>query len=473
MTYRLNPRDLTWDEADPARHPFDHASADREIRALGPALRVPHRPQGRAGDRAVIAWSHGPGKSWADAMSHALVERYGRWAAGWRWALDEGDFDGGPVGAWCCPRDSITTPEETLDQVVAALCEWREWLEGLAGWFAAYPLDPAAVEDQRILWDRTARSVILQVVDRTGCGSGWYGHCRQVLTWFLSSRGVAEESARELVEQAVGGRFHSWCGPEPEVVEEIAEQLAGALRPEHGARAAGPEPDRLRDWLAVRAAVPWSQAPDSGSDGPVTPARDGAAEDIRAFDGALDPARAEGLLAALELVRADAARGAVLDFALLGGWQRHVLGTAQPPPFRTRPAFAKGGRERYGIGPDTRADLDACLAKSGAGDASPAASEAGDGAERAAEGGRPLPLTARAARAYLDVCFFHPFEDGNGRAAFLALVFVLAREGITLDEVGLLRRIAFYAHVPGEGLTLARYIDLHLTETRRRAAPVA
>jgi hypothetical protein len=88
------------------------------------------------------------------------------------------------------------------------------------------------------------------------------------------------------------------------------------------------------------------------------------AEDIRGFDGALAPARAQGLLTALELLRADAARDARLDFELLRHWQRHVLGTPQPPPLRNRPAFAKGGRERYGIAPGIRARLDACLAES-------------------------------------------------------------------------------------------------------------
>ncbi|WP_311774568.1 Fic family protein [Streptomyces sp. AK010] len=76
-------------------------------------------------------------------------------------------------------------------------------------------------------------------------------------------------------------------------------------------------------------------------------------------------------------------------------------------------------------------------------------------------------MTARAARAYLDVCFFHPFDDGNARSAFLALIFVLAREGIALD--GVVRRVTFQADEPKDALTLARYIDSHITETRRRA----
>ncbi|GAA2789909.1 hypothetical protein GCM10010441_13850 [Kitasatospora paracochleata] len=449
MIHELSPVRLNWDDVDPARHPFDADAAVRVVRSLGPAARVPSCP-----DRpASRAWTRDEGKPWADAMSHALIGHYGVWAAGWRWAHDEGDFDGGPVGSWCCPPHSITTADETLALVVAALCEWRAWLESLAGWFEAHPLDLASVGEQRILWERTARNLILQVSDRTGGGSGWYGHCRQVLTWFLTRWGVEPGAAVGMVEQAIGGRFRSWTGPDAVLVEDVAERLSLSLRPDLAAeRVDPPPPDHLQSWLAVRASAPWRESPDAGADGPVVPSRDGAAEDIRAFDGTIDPARADGMLAALAAVRADAARGASLDFGLLRGWQQHVLGADQPPPFRTSPAFAKEGRERYGIGPETRAQLDACLAES------------------TADAGRPLPLTARAARAHLDVCFFHPFDDGNARAAFLTLVFVLAREGITLDDVLLLRRISFQAANPQDGPTLAQYIGIHLEGTRRNLA---
>jgi hypothetical protein len=447
----LAPGYLSWDEVDPTRHPFDSASVGQVVYSLGPTRRVPRRPDVPMADPAMSAWSWGEGKLWADAMSHALVERYGRWAVGWRWSHDEGDFDGGPVGSWCCPRDSITTPDETLAGVVAALCEWRGWLESLAGWFEAYPLDLAAVDGQRILWENAVRNLILQVTDRTGCGSGWHRHCSQVLTWFLSRWGIERDAAQELVDQAIGGRFHSWTGPDQVLVEDVAEHLALSLRPNAGPGSAGPAPDHLQRWLEVRETVPWQTVADNGAHGPAVPARDGAAEDIRAFDGAVDSRRAGGLLAALEQLRADAARGASLDFELLQGWQQLVMGTPQAPPFRTLPAFAKGGRERYGIGPDTREGLDACLAQSTA------------GVER------HIPLTARAARAYLDVCFFHPFDDGNARSAFLALVFVLAREGVALNGVGLLRRITFQADDPRDALTLTRYIEVHLAETRRSA----
>lgn len=249
----------------------------------------------------------------------------------------------------------------------------------------AYPLDLDGIEDQRILWERTVRNLILQVVDRTGCGSGWYGHCQQVLTWFLDRWGRAGRCARAC------GRGDRWAVPQLErprtvLVDDVAERVTQELSPDNRPRlAAQPAVDHLEHWLAVRETVAWHEAQDRGGYEPVTPRRDGAADDIRAFDGALDPARAEGLLAALGRLRADAARGAPLDFALLQRWQQHVLGTPRLPAFRCLPAFAKAGRERYGITPDTHARLDACLAQS------------------AKDNGTPLRLAARAARAYLDV----------------------------------------------------------------------
>ncbi|MDD9380862.1 hypothetical protein M8Z33_30275 [Streptomyces sp. ZAF1911] len=171
MIVELAPGFLTWDDVDPARQTFDCASVARTVRSLGPARCVPIRPDVPFGASAMSTWSRGEAKSWADAMSYALVQHYGSWTVGWRWAHDEGDFDGGPIGNWCCPQHSITTPEETLAYVAAALREWREWLEYLTGWFEAYPLDLTDIDDQRILWERAARNLILQVVDRTGCGA--------------------------------------------------------------------------------------------------------------------------------------------------------------------------------------------------------------------------------------------------------------------------------------------------------------
>ncbi|WP_338676587.1 hypothetical protein V1460_29165 [Streptomyces sp. SCSIO 30461] len=78
-------------------------------------------------------------------------------------------------------------------------------------------------------------------------------------------------------------------------------------------------------------------------------------------------------------------------------------------------------------------------------------------------------MRKRLARAYPDVCFFHPFDDGNARSALLTLVFVLAREGVALDDVLLLRLRPFQADEPQDARRLVDYVELHLDSTRRAA----
>ncbi|GII33865.1 hypothetical protein Pmi06nite_73070 [Planotetraspora mira] len=161
------------------------------------------------------------------------------------------------------------------------------------------------------------------------------------------------------------------------------------------------------------------------------------------FDGVVrrrDSERAERLLSALALVYADAAQEPPLTFGLVAGWQRLVLGVSTAP-FRDGDAYAKGGRERYGLSPHTQTDFARYLLESA---------------------DRRVPLPARAARAYLDVSFFHPFADGNARAALLTLAFVLRRERVMLDQVG--------------PLQTTRYADdsrawVHSAEQRRRVPP--
>ncbi|MET9220521.1 Fic family protein [Streptomyces sp. NPDC003300] len=190
------------------------------------------------------------------------------------------------------------------------------------------------------------------------------------------------------------------------------------------ASAYGTGPDALAAWCRVRRRVDWTATgADDVTAGRTTPAVDGFAAWCAGPVRRRDPVRARRLLAAYEAARADAVCEVPLTFGLLAGWQRTVLG-ADEAAFRTGDAYAKGGRERYGLNSRTPADFAECLAQS---------------ADTA------VPLAARAARTYLDVAFFHPFADGNARSALLALTYVLAREGVVLREVG--------------PLTIARYAD--------------
>ncbi|MET8696005.1 Fic family protein [Streptomyces bauhiniae] len=191
--------------------------------------------------------------------------------------------------------------------------------------------------------------------------------------------------------------------------------------------------DSLAVWLRVRGEAAWDQAPCLKRE---LPEVDG----FRAWcEGPVrlrDSGRAERLLRAYALARADAVRGARLDFALLSGWQREVLGGQAP--FRSGDAYAKDGRERYALTAHTGADFAACLREATTSD---------------------LPLAARAARAYLDVAFFHPFVDGNARAALLTLAHVLAREGVVLPEVGPLQ-VTRYADDAAGAADLAQLVGV-------------
>ena len=195
----VHPIDLTWPDVDPATHPFDPAAAAAVVAALPPAESV----------QASSAWT--------DSMTTALVGHYGSWAVGWRWAPDEGELGGGPVGVWCCPPHSIGGQDETLAKVAAALCDWRAWLTELAARFAA-------TDD----WHAAVLDLVSRVIARTNAGDVWYSHCHQVLTWYLTSRGVSADAAEQLVEEAIGGRFESWREPDPTVISAVAEHLGNA-----------------------------------------------------------------------------------------------------------------------------------------------------------------------------------------------------------------------------------------------------
>ncbi|MDG4857883.1 hypothetical protein P8605_06900 [Streptomyces sp. T-3] len=207
-----------------------------------------------------------------------------------------------------------------------------------------------------------------------------------------------------------------------------------------------PLPDALEVWLRVRASITWPRW--TGHPHPTSePTLDGFHHFFLTTRSSRDPDGTARARAALERVRADAARGARLSLPLIQGWQQIVL-NHDAVRFRTLPAFAKKGRERYGLNAETQSRFEECLTES---------TQPG------------LPLPSRAARAYLDVLFFHPFEDGVARAAMLVLAFVLASDDVTLNEVHPLQAARWADDAEG-AVDLAILLGILINASQRQLA---
>lgn len=103
-----------------------------------------------------------------------------------------------------------------------------------------------------------------------------------------------------------------------------------------------------------------------------------------------------------------------LTWAIVQDVQGTLLDLPGPAPFRRGPAYARGGLRRYGWFPAAESMLARKLE-----------ADACDG----------LHPVLQAARAYLDLIHFHPFEDGNTRAASLWLEYFLRRARIQLPPL--------------------------------------
>lgn len=390
MARQVYPGALTWAEVDPARCPL----SDDDVAALRDALLRCARDE--------------------NAYNDVVIARCGDWASGWRWAGDEGSIGGGVVHAWCCASHSIKGSDaEVVDRVVGGLQDWRAWLTHLADLFTHLaPRD----DDVTGRLARALTEILAEVSQATSCGDAWYNHAEQVLGWYLERWGASAAQASEAVGHACAGIFESWVSVPEATAERMANDLAADAARFVDVVASDDDLGRHR---AVRRRLDPASTPASR---PSIGRIDGHARYIDDVDGARDPERAVRMHNAVRVAR-DLARGGVwVDLDLVR--QLHDVAVEGAVGFRGAAAFAKAGRERYGFSDDVIAACNDALG------------EADDG---------NLPLMFRAARAYLDVLFFHPFVDGNARAARLVFDFICFREGVVLDDVGALFRFPIKA----------------------------
>ena len=344
-------------------------------------------------------------KALEDEIDRSLIAAYGVWIAGWRWSTSE-PGGGGPVQAWCCASDSLPKTLPT-DGVVAAILDWLDWLVALDGYFDEIDRQTEGLSAATRI-ERAAAQLLAIVVARTEANDAWYQTFFTTLGWYIERREPAL-SPQRVIYALARGRFDSWGSPpaeeRPALCATLGEEIARSLT-------TLATDDALAAWQRTRAEVRWHVNWNQGFEQRTRVARDGHRDYIARHDRARGAERGDRLDAALTEIRHAATEGAPLSFALLARCQRHVLGTAEPPAFRSHDAYAKGGLERYGWNPNTEAAFERQLA------------EASDPS---------LILASRAARVFLDVCFYHPYEDGNARAARLALDYVLTRAGYALD----------------------------------------
>ncbi|MEV5989032.1 hypothetical protein AB0L85_29200 [Streptomyces sp. NPDC052051] len=215
IDYDLAPAWLPWSAVDPDSIAFAWSEAEAsEITAMIASMVPPGGAEWTEKHRFTTE------------VTALLATRYGRWTCGWHWAFGEGG-GGGVVTTWCCTSHSVGEPAATAASVVASLLEWRDWLEELAERFEQLT-PPAGADAEERSWhlERAATRLVTVVVDRTGAECGWYGLCRTVLTWFLSSTGMGPEGAKDAVDTAIGGRFESWTTPSRTLIDAVGEELA-------------------------------------------------------------------------------------------------------------------------------------------------------------------------------------------------------------------------------------------------------
>jgi hypothetical protein len=217
--------------------------------------------------------------------------------------------------------------------------------------------------------------------------------------------------------------------PDPATARAAGRELGAlALEP-------APEPrDALFEWLSVRN-VAFKHAP---SPRPARRAlRDGHRIYIEDRERLVDRERAARMSLALTECRKAARRHKPLTFSHLARLAAIVLGKPEVR-FRKGVGLAKSGREVYRLTDEAEKRFSECL------------SQADDAAD---------PVAVRAARVYLDVCFFHPFEDGNARVARLALDHVLTSAGLLLESAEPLFVVARAASDADGAWSLARLVD--------------
>ncbi len=388
---------MSWFKYNPRAIEFDRQKVLRVVRDFHEQMYGPKYK------RVMRKVERGP---FVHGLNNALMVEFGPWVDGWTWATGEGG-GGGPISNWCCPEHSVWRKgdksfDDTVERIGDAVEEWYKFLSTLD---EKFEIINGECRDAHLAShiDHAASELLPFVLKLTRANDAWYYTFMTMLNWYLEFFGIYGDKIEDELERIVEGGFSSWCEPTAEQAKSVChklgqsvEQLAQSEPAVHGYESI----DATARWVLYRPHLHL----DPNQMCRLKVPTDRHMEFIEKYDRKRSSVRADRMKEALEMCRAAATLELPLTWELLCDWQSVVLG--ESAEFRKGDAFAKDGRECYPLNDGTQSHFINFLA------------DANDDSVHA---------VGRAARVYLDICFFHPFPDGNARAARLALDFVLTR----------------------------------------------
>ena len=343
-------------------------------------------------------------------LQPAIISSCGQWADYWTFG-QSGDCD-------CMQyvRRPYNTLEPTVELFVTDVKRWQKLLLDLEDEFAQLRSRCSSYhlcEHLEMAVASLLCHVPFQLTDASwfvGWGT-WYHPFQQLLHWYFSSVGLESDiDVLKSISNAMEG-FDSYEMPE-DTVTIITQRMAEKFHWDFK------KVDSTSDWLNIRSKVSGMSSRLTAkalSQLPTCP--DVHLAFIEAVDATRDLIRAQRMKHALAVCRKAAKEAGPLTLDHLLDWQRHLMNIVGKWTFRQHDAYAKQGRERYplhfGDGQSAQERFIKLLE----------------------EANSTEPVALRASRAYLDVLFFHPLDDGNSRLARLVFDFILTRENVAMGSV--------------------------------------
>lgn len=327
--------------------------------------------------------------------SDLLESRFGVWTCGWNWSNSEGG-GGGLVDstAYCCSDHSLKSYKNVMD----GLRSWHLQILGLHDLFERNRLED---------WSKPShicaalQNVLDYVMEQTYCEDAWYNTFNTCVIWMFQSFELRHLDHKLALNILFPDGFHSWTSPTSAEKRTVFNGITASVEPWLQGLHTSEQEDGNAAWLTHRDLFHFNA--DDVTLKTYQTDRDGHLEFIHKYD---DVGKKDGILAAIELSKSQ--RELPLSFDLLCSWIS-LINPENPAVFRTLPAFAKDGLEFY-----------------------PYSSEVPFQFIQLINEETDVHFIERACKLYLDICFFHPFDDGNSRLARVAFDFILYQNGYKL-----------------------------------------